>query len=371
MDNKFYKIFCAALISGTVLFNATPTKAAIVTDKLPLLTYADHVVYTYDAPNGKKRGSITPSTSLVLIKKIQEDGWAYGSYKIANQNKRVNRWFKMNDLQGYADFENYDATAYQDFTATRTRTSSSKVGHVAKNDKILVVAKKSDSLKVIFNDEAGQYRMGWIPSYVTEESTNETTNDENLSDELNTENFSEDGSFNGEENSEENNFVTEDETADENLSDETTYVEDNNSTEETSDELTEEVNTYENSNIENNTKGDINGDGNIDAIDIALLMNYVNKKTNVIDELQADVNEDGKINIEDAQSLLRIVKESGKGTGDVNGDGKINNYDIEMISAHIEGKTVPINRKNSDLNGDSNIDETDLEILKELVRIRG
>ena len=42
-----------------------------------------------------------------------------------------------------------------------------------------------------------------------------------------------------------------------------------------------------------------------------------------------------------------------------------------MITAHIEGKAVPINRKNADLNGDGNVDESDLEILKEVVRIRG
>ena len=89
--NLIYKKIIAGLIGGACFINVMSTEAEIVTDKLPLLTYADHIVYTYDRPHGNKKGSITPSTSLVMIKKITSDGWGYGSYKIANQNKRVNR----------------------------------------------------------------------------------------------------------------------------------------------------------------------------------------------------------------------------------------------------------------------------------------
>ena len=134
------KKILAGLVSSVFVIAGISTEAAIVTDKLPLLTYADHVVYTYDSPNGKKKDSIPTATSLIMIKKIKSDGWAYGSYALANQNKRVERWFKMSDLQGYVDFQNYETTAYQNFTATRTRTGSSKLGHLAKNDKVIVVA---------------------------------------------------------------------------------------------------------------------------------------------------------------------------------------------------------------------------------------
>ena len=172
----FKKKVFAILIGGMIAVNSLPfAESAIVTDKLPLLTYADHIVYTYDKPNGKKKGSISPSNSLVMIKKIRSDGWAYGSYKIANQNKRVNRWFRMSDLQGYIDFQNYDATAHQDCTATRTRTgTSSFVGRVAQNDNVIVVAQKGNSLKIIFQDEANHYRMGWIPKSVLEETPSYT-----------------------------------------------------------------------------------------------------------------------------------------------------------------------------------------------------
>ena len=164
------------LIGGACFINVMSTEAEIVPDKLPLLTYADHIVYTYDRPNGNKKGSITPSTSLVMIKKITSDGWGYGSYKIANQNKRVNRWFKMSDLQGYMDFKNYEAKAYSDFTATRTRTGQSNLGHIAKNDQVIVVAEKGDSMKVIFKDESNRYRMGWIPNTVLDENYSDETN---------------------------------------------------------------------------------------------------------------------------------------------------------------------------------------------------
>ena len=174
------KKFFAGLIGIACLISADYSNASIITDKLPLLTYSDHFVYTYDKPNGNKKGKITPSTSLVLIKKIQSDGWAYGSYKMSNQNKRINRWFKMSDLQGYIDFENYEATAYQNFTATRTRTDQKNLGHIAKNDKVIVVAEKGDSKKVIFKDENNRYRMGWIPNSVLDEnySNISTPNDE-------------------------------------------------------------------------------------------------------------------------------------------------------------------------------------------------
>ena len=178
------KRFLIGLVGSVCLINNTYVDAAIISDKLPLLTYSDHIVYTYDRPNGKKKGSITPSQSLVMVKKIHSDGWAYGSYKMATQNKRINRWFKMNDLQGYVDFKNYEATAYQDFVATRTRTGSHKLGHIAKNDKVIVVAEKGDSKKVIFTDEGGRYRMGWIPNYVLDENAsdmnlnNDFSNDE-------------------------------------------------------------------------------------------------------------------------------------------------------------------------------------------------
>lgn len=179
INNKIFKrMTYVVLIIGTVLFNEVSfSEAKIVEDMLPLLTYSDHIVYTYDRPNGKRKGSISPLNSLVMVKKIQSDGWAYGSYKVMNSNKRVNRWFKMSDLQGYIDFQNYEATAYQDFIAKRTRTNQSKnLGHIAKNDKVIVVAQKGDSVKIIFKDEANNYRMGWIPSYILDENSSNVNN---------------------------------------------------------------------------------------------------------------------------------------------------------------------------------------------------
>ena len=217
------KKFLIGLIGSACLINSAYADAAIVSDKLPLLTYADHIVYTYDKPNGKKIGSITPSKSLVMIKKIHSDGWAYGSYKMATQNKRINHWFKMSDLQGYVDFKNYEATAYQDFIATRTRTGSYKLGHIAKNDKVIVIAERGDSKKVIFTDEGNRYRMGWIPNYVLAENAATSNNNfdvginDNFDDNnLNTENIPD----SSDDVSNEPSIETADENTNENISEE-------------------------------------------------------------------------------------------------------------------------------------------------------
>lgn len=158
---KNFKKILAALV--LVLFIFVPkVNAKIVTDKLPLLTFADATVSVYESPHGDKKGSIAAENSLVLVTKIQGDGWAYGSYKIANQKKRVYRWFKMEELQGYADFENYTDQVTTDTEVYRTRTSYSLVGKVPSNEDILVVAKRGDRTKIIFKDDGNYYRMGWV-----------------------------------------------------------------------------------------------------------------------------------------------------------------------------------------------------------------
>lgn len=149
-----------------ILFICVPNvEAKFVTDKLPLLTYAETVIPVYDAPNGTKKGNIPSGNSLVLVKQIRADGWAYGSYKIPNKKKRAYCWFNMNELQGYADFENYIDQSNNDIDAYRTRSSGMYVGKVSSDEDVIVVAKRGGKTKIIFKADGIYYRMGWVDSY--------------------------------------------------------------------------------------------------------------------------------------------------------------------------------------------------------------
>ena len=172
------KILMAALI---LLMTPAQVDAKIVTDKLPLLTYAEVPVAVYDKPNGNKKGTIAAGSSLVLVKVIRSDGWAYGSYQIANQKKRPYRWFKIEELQGYGDFENYTDRAISDQNAYRTRTSGNLVGKIAGDEDLIVVAKRGDRVKIIFKADGNFYRMGWVDKTVLSKTSFETLSDDTTS----------------------------------------------------------------------------------------------------------------------------------------------------------------------------------------------
>ena len=146
----------------TLFICAPNVEAKIVTDKLPLLTFAETEIAAYDSPNGTKKGTIPAENSLVLVKQIQCDGWAYGSYKPSNSKKRVYCWFKMAELQGYAEFENYTDQLTSDTSVYRTRTSGSLVGNAPSNEDVIVVAKRGDKTKILFKADGEYYRMGWV-----------------------------------------------------------------------------------------------------------------------------------------------------------------------------------------------------------------
>ncbi len=184
---KFWKkIFLTLGLSGALFLNfSAQAEAKIVTDKLPLLTYAETPIAVYDKPGGKRTGTISVGNSLVLVKIIRDDGWAYGSYKVEGNKKRPYRWFKMEELQGYGDFENYTDKVASDQNAYRTRSSSSYVGRVASDEDLIVVAKRGDRLKVIFKADGNFYRMGWLDKFSLSKTSSESTDgNEIYSDEL-------------------------------------------------------------------------------------------------------------------------------------------------------------------------------------------
>lgn len=176
--NFWKKILMVALI---LLMMPAQVDAKIVADKLPLLTYAEVPIAVYDNPNGKRKGTIAAGSSLVLVKIIRPDGWAYSSYKVANQKKRPYRWFKIEELQGYADFENYTDRAISDQDTYRTRTSGSLVGKIAGDEDLIVVAKRGDKIKVIFKADGNFYRMGWVGKFSLSKTSSESSSGDTTS----------------------------------------------------------------------------------------------------------------------------------------------------------------------------------------------
>lgn len=174
------KNFFAVLV--LVVFICVPkVEAKLVTDKLPLLTYAETSISVYDVPGGTKNGTISIGNSLVLVKVIRPDGWAYGSYKVANKKKRPYGWFNMSELQGYTDFENYIDQSQNDVDAYRTRSSNNIIGKVSSNEDVIVVAKRGSRIKIIFKADGNYYRMGWVDNYnLKKESTNSTSDNQNV-----------------------------------------------------------------------------------------------------------------------------------------------------------------------------------------------
>ena len=154
------------LLTGGILFSSGLAEASLVTNKFPLLTYAEQNVSTYDKPGGDRKGFISPGVALVYIKQIRPDGWAYGSYPIAG-GKRIYRWFQMRELQGYLNFKNYEMAIEVDQEAFRTSAGNSKLGNLNKNDKVTVIAERGDYFKVIYKVGGGnEYKMGWIAKHV-------------------------------------------------------------------------------------------------------------------------------------------------------------------------------------------------------------
>ena len=113
--------------------------------------------------------------------------------------------------------------------------------------------------------------------------------------------------------------------------------------------------------------GDVNGDNELNAIDLVILQKYLKGEIFSISETAADINGDGNISKLDAYALLNLIKGENKGTGDVNNDGKINVYDVQTLTAYFADKSTPINQKNADLSGDGKIDTKDLKILKGVI----
>lgn len=396
--NCIRKWLCTGLIGGAMLF-AVQTEAAIVTDLVPILTYSDHIVPTYDNPGGSKKGFISPNVSLIYIKNIRPDGWAYGSYPIAG-GKRIYRWFQMQNLQGYNDFENYRIRADYNQTVYRTTSQAAKTGSILSDQDILVVGEAGNLLKVIYKVSSGnEYKMGWIEKFVS--NSNESNDDENeeyYEDDGTNDNSSENssGSRNGNiiniyggtiNTGDIDASVNQNSHNDNSTNDNSTNVVDNSYNDNRSTTNTKNIDNSQHSstkNIDNrdysnrsgqgrrnsSTIGDVNRNGKVNILDVIDLLRYlVNETDSVGNKLAADLNQDNKIDNDDVIQLIKNLRTSKTAVGDVNDDGKIDEADLKLLKTHVNGRSNSdgIDKKEADINGDSRINAADVNLLEKLL----
>lgn len=118
-------------------------------------------------------------------------------------------------------------------------------------------------------------------------------------------------------------------------------------------------------------RGDINGDGQVNSNDLALLKQYLNNSSVTINKADADMNNDGVINIADYNYLVQFLNPPQPILkGDVNGDGKVNEADYNLLNQFISGQKVSnFHHYNTDMNNDKKFTTTDLSQLRSKVQV--
>lgn len=112
--------------------------------------------------------------------------------------------------------------------------------------------------------------------------------------------------------------------------------------------------------------GDLSNNSVLDADDITILQDYLDKKIvfNNDQKKKADINGDGNITETDFNYLKEII-EYGYILGDVDGDSRITISDVTLLQKHIAGITKFTDEQfeRADVNRDGKVDNTDLELL--------
>lgn len=390
MNLKFLKrVLSATFFIGAVSF-ANFSSAQIVTDKVPMLTYAEQTVKTYDNPGGKQIGFISPHVSLVMIKEIRNDGWAYGSYPIAS-GKRVNRWFRMRDLQGYENFSNYTTSFEINRTVYRTTSESSrKTGSISANQEVLVVGELGSQLKIIYKVGGGgtEYKMGWVDvpqpqqqsdEYYDEEVVDEGGNTSTVGNNITVTgpvyyvggNVSAEGSI----NASSNDYSKTDNSYNDNSTHNTKKITDNSIND---NRQNNNINNIDNSLNTNNIAvnrgggrknllGDVNNNGKVNLSDVVDLLKYLSGESDLLNENGADLNNDSNIDSADVVQLVKTLYADGVPVGDLNGDKKLSIEDLALLKARVGGDVNSGDANEADLNGDGRINSADVKILENLL----
>lgn len=381
------KKFLMAFICGIFFSSANFTSAQIVADKVPMLTYAEQTVKTYDNPGGKQIGFISPHVSLVFVKEIRADGWAYGSYPIAS-GKRVYRWFRMRDLQGFENFSNYTTSFDMNRTVYRTTSESArKTGSISANQEVLVVGELGSQLKIIYKVGGGgtEYKMGWVDvpqpqqdnsqEYYDDEVVDESGNNESGNSGYNlsgaTINLYNYGNF--------DHSVNDNSVVDNSYNDSSRHNVTNNTDNSINDNRqNNNINNIDNSlntnNIEvnrggrKNLLGDVNNNGKLNLSDAVDLLKYLSGESDLMNENAADLNRDGKIDTADVVQLVKNLYADGVPVGDLNGDKKLNDADLNLLKARVAGDLNSGDANEADLNGDGRINSADVKILENLLK---
>ena len=124
-------------------------------------------------------------------------------------------------------------------------------------------------------------------------------------------------------------------------------------------------------------RGDVNGDGEVTANDISMIVNHIlGYEVNGFIIANADVNGDGEIDIKDVMIAVDIIlygDEESTIPGDVNGDGEVSANDISLfVSYLLEGNEEGFIKGNADVNDDGSLDIKDvMEIVKIILGISG
>lgn len=155
------RIICACLLGGALLIS-TAVNAAVVTNRLPLLGYANQAIAVYRSPGNMQAGLVAAETALIQIRQVRSDGWAYGSYPIAN-GRRANGWFKMRDIQANVNYNNCNGTMLSQQTVYRTTSMSASNGVVSAGESVLVIGEQGRLAQIIYKQQnSANWRIGWV-----------------------------------------------------------------------------------------------------------------------------------------------------------------------------------------------------------------
>ena len=406
------------LLAGSLFFGTA--EGAIVTECVPMLTYANNTVPTYDKPGGSQKGFISPNVSLIRITKIRPDGWAYGSYPIAG-GKRIYRWFRMMDVQGFADFPNYTLHLNGAQTVYRATSGNSKTGKLLAGMEAIVVGEIGNNLKVIYRVNGGnEYKMGWIErsTAVEPEPANDYYEDDGSDDGYNDGYGNGDfwnglATFKGNVNivygDVHNSGTIDASTKDSSIQDSSYHDSSKHTTNIKQDSSYHDYSKNTNINIEDNSQttidqsqnmvntnmtasedrrgrnapnrqggdnsrrlnGDVNGDKKVNAADIVIVTSALrsgetaSKKYNL---QNADMNGDGKLDNNDVFQLIEKVRNSRHPVGDVNNDGVVNKTDYDLVVDCYRNKNNrSVNRQDLDLNEDGQFDSNDVSFIETIM----